>query len=332
MRARVRISEARHLPGLRRLQARLLAVLFLACSAHVHPAAALKFEPVAADQLPMGVGSALWARDCGLVRGEECAEGEDGFSTGDAAKLERYLRAGRYDEIWFASGGGNLVEGIEIGHLLRRYQQTTRVPSGRSCVSACTVAFLGGVFRFVDETAHYEMHAASVFLRMSVDSDAIRDLVEDPERELTSRWQDAIGLAREIAVQMLPHLQAAVHPLGRMPGGQEQRTRAELASWASTFSPADYGAGAQLRDDAARIRREGPAAAQDVLMRLERDAIALATESLRARSPQLGSRAESALAIFSVMYSSRITNTAELSQQTMRQLGIVTVLFDPGAR
>lgn len=302
--------------------ARVVALSVGMSCLYAGPAEALRFEPVS------GRPTVLWARDCGIFENDRCSAGEDQFSPGDTDKLGRYLQNGRYDEVWFASGGGSLFEGIRIGNLLRSRQLTTRVPAGFDCVSACTVAFLGGVFRFVDETGHYRMHAASVFLGERATSEAIVDVVNDPERGLASNWRYAIDGAREISSLMFPHLQAAVHPLGRMPPGQEELTRSQLVYWSQGWQPVSYLGTAKMNEDVARIKREGPAAAQDILMRLERDAISMAIESLRTREAQLGSRTGAALSIFETMYSSRITNTAELSQQTMRQLGIVTVLLE----
>ena len=127
----------------------------------------------------------LLVRDCGVIKGELCiSNGSDPryreyqcgaifsekqkelcetymkhFSRGDAKILENILNRVAFDEIWLYSGGGNLDEGIAIGELFQRLQVTVRVPDKAYCVSACTIAFLGGFFRFIDEGASYEVHS-----------------------------------------------------------------------------------------------------------------------------------------------------------------------------
>jgi hypothetical protein len=304
------------------------------------PAEALKFEPVDAKLLPAGVKSALWVRDCGLsgFKDATCAKGEDSFFEGDSVRLARELSAARYDEIWLASGGGNANEGLLVGEVLRRFQATVRVPARQSCVSACTVAFLGGVFRFIDEGATYEVHAASMFLRRSLDEDLMKLLSKDPARELTE-WAELLWggsdtpngrfrSQRESAHDFFLHLQKALHPLGVLPAGREAATRAVFRNLRQSAPRLTYLTSAQFQEDVARIRREGIPAGQDVLMRLERDFMAQAIEELRTALPSLGTRAEPALRILETMYSSRITGTASLSRQTMVQMGYITELLN----
>ena len=46
--------------------------------------------------------------------------------------------------IEFSSKGGDLLEGIKIGYLLREFDVATLVREGDLCLSACALAFLGG--------------------------------------------------------------------------------------------------------------------------------------------------------------------------------------------
>ena len=305
-------------------------------------AEALKFEPVAQDLLPAGVKTALWVRDCGIrgFKDPKCTEAEGSFSTGDAARLARELMARRYDEVWLASGGGNLDEGVGVGEVLRRFQATVRVPPGQQCVSSCTVAFLGGVFRYIDEGATYEVHAASRFLETDPEGRNMTELVADPEPNLRE-WAELLLYgantqtgrfkgARESAQILFVHFQKALQPLGVLPAGQEDATGARFRNRLRTTPPLIYVQSRQLADDAARIRREGVPAAQEILMRIERDSMQEAIDEIRAELPSLGRRADPALRMLETMYSSRITATALLSRQTLVQMGYVTQLFDPG--
>ncbi|NBB72019.1 MAG: hypothetical protein GVY33_17110 [Alphaproteobacteria bacterium] len=73
--------------------------------------------------------------------------------------LRATLRAeGRVDEVWFHSPGGDAQAGLRLGQLIRDHGLLTRVPTGATCFSACSYAFLGGVLRAVDAGACYGVH------------------------------------------------------------------------------------------------------------------------------------------------------------------------------
>ena len=306
----------------------------------VVPAEALKFESVDPKLLPPSVKSALWVRDCGRAFGDkQCADGEEMFSTGDSGRLARELMAHHYDEVWLASGGGVLDEGLGIGDVLRRFQMTVRVPPNRECVSSCTVAFLGGVFRFIDPGASYQVHAASLFLDTDLDDPWMKDVLANPKTGLVE-WADRLLVgfdlrrqhlegSRESAAQLLLHCQKALHPLGQLPAGREATNRDLLQRWARSSTTSTYRNGPQLTIDVAAVQREGVVAVQQILMRLERDGMQQAIDELRPMLPSLGPRAEPALRMIETMYSSRITGTASLSYETLLQMGYITKIFDP---
>jgi hypothetical protein len=55
---------------------------------------------------------------------------------------------------------GSLVAGLRIGEAIRRKGFSTIVPDGRRCASACALAWLGGVERFIGTDANISFHAA----------------------------------------------------------------------------------------------------------------------------------------------------------------------------
>jgi hypothetical protein len=57
------------------------------------------------------------------------------------------------------SPGGNLGAGLQLGYTIRELGLATRVPDGKSCASACTYAFLGGLDRRV--AGPFGVHAMS---------------------------------------------------------------------------------------------------------------------------------------------------------------------------
>lgn len=322
-------------------RALIIAVALLATAAR---ADALMFEELTQDGHAI-----LWLRDCGAKpEGSPCLSETTKFAAagtyaaptntrrnypGDAAVLQRYLErrrsSGGYYEIWLWSGGGSLDEGVEVGNVLHRYQATVRVPTGMYCVSACTVAFMGALFRYVDKGATYEVHAYSQFSHPFEDEDGVQlrnRLLFDPEGELARQAEDqqhgASG-ARYWAVRLFTFFQRTL-----LPPGQEARNGARLTRWQTgEVPPLAYAKSQALREDAARIRSEGLPAAQDILMRIERDSMDEALRGLRAILPELGPRAEPALRMLEAMFSSRITSTASLSQETLLQMGYITKDF-----
>ncbi len=258
---------------------------------------------------------------------------------GDAATAASYLDKARsgFFEVWLVSGGGSLPMGLEIGRLLRRHRTTVRVPdkarlerAGRtplldadesvSCVSSCTVAFMGGLFRYKDDAATYEVHSAS----------GVQGGIGDDEREQLARG-DLDGLAvsefvyaRYSARQLLTHFQNTLLLYTRSPQRAEddkafQQEAVDTRGVSVPYSPA------QKARDLQRLRDEGvDAAGQDILMRMERDSMRAAIEEMRLRLPSLGPRAEPALKMLASMYDVGILATQTLSKQTMLSMGYLT--------
>src|SRR5262249_20831050 len=59
-----------------------------------------------------------------------------------------------------SDGSGSLVAGLRIGEAIRRKRFSTIVPDGRRCASACALAWLSGVERFIGTSGKDSFHAA----------------------------------------------------------------------------------------------------------------------------------------------------------------------------
>ena len=86
----------------------------------------------------------------------------DGFLFKEALKdcIKRYQAIHRID---FTSGGGQVAAAVEIVKVIAAHGFHTHVPKGSRCISACTLAFLGGFRRTVDPKGSYEVHSGSRF-------------------------------------------------------------------------------------------------------------------------------------------------------------------------
>lgn len=308
---------------------RLLVLLFAAILP-TPPASALLIE----DALPADSSgiAALWVRDCGNLERDKnrtCEEWQTQFFEGDSGRLRAALysrkAAGRLpDEVWLYSGGGDLNEGILIARLLRQFQLTVRVRAGTACISACTVAFMGGLFRFIDPGATYEVHSASRYSG-SVDPKLAAALASQPQAFQKLAHRQYVS-ARYTGRRLFALFQRTLLlPLGRENSVQENDQYFERWALAAP-SPHWYRSAAQ---DAARLGLEGQAALQDILMRIERDAMAQTVADLRAMLPSLGRRAEPALRMLEAMYLTSIKETAILNPETLLRMGYVTKEFQP---
>ncbi len=316
-------------------------------------------------------GKRLLLYDCPLLKEDDCRPYEEGFWAqkrfrwpdgkvglyeGDARILyERlYRRRDRpYEEVLLYSYGGDLVEGVNVGRVLRHFQATVRVARGHRCISSCTIAFLGGLFRTVDPEATYEVHSASGFqgavrpeiLRELTPSDpkaAVNALARFAEEErrggpfeceyteaglyLTGR--DCNIGARGWAKILVPYFQRALLRLD-----EEANNAGVLRHWFRNSVPDNpYLRSAELRADAARIQREGESGAQSVLMKIERESMLSAIHELRnlAVGGRLGPKADRAIDMLEAMYSQRITGTWAIPQSLLKSMGYTVTFFQVG--
>lgn len=293
--------------GFRQLLLAVVLAAGLPCSAHALEMLIAKMDD--------GTES-LVLRDCKDSQSRKCKEQEKSFYEGDAARLEQVLSKRGFPEVLLISGGGNLDEGVKVGEVLRRYGAAVRVPAGHQCVSACTVAFLGGVIRTVDKEASYEVHAYSgVF-------DGLRDaararIVSYPEQELQRLALQERGRALEWAQRLFTYAQ-------RMIGGRPDMAASQRVLQGGRDITPRYIRDGQMQRDVQMVQVEGAAAAHTAVMNIERAAMEDAIELLRPHLSELGPRATPALNILDTMFSSAIIRTAPLTPETLLRMGYVT--------
>ncbi|SDE95636.1 Transcriptional regulatory protein, C terminal [Variovorax sp. CF079] len=107
------------------------------------------------------------------------------IESGDASRLEGQLKSlqapGRIFSFYLHSPGGNLMEGMRLGRVIRKYGLTTYVGRYRGegekslsghCYSACSLSFLGGSYRYVNEGSSYGVHRLTTLDGKMVDLSA----------------------------------------------------------------------------------------------------------------------------------------------------------------
>ncbi len=81
------------------------------------------------------------------------------FVLGDEKKFIDLALSSKNALVVLQSRGGNLYAGIEIGRAIHLKGFATLVPDGVGCASACALAWLGGIPRFMGETGKVGFHA-----------------------------------------------------------------------------------------------------------------------------------------------------------------------------
>jgi len=84
---------------------------------------------------------------------------------GTVSRFQQFLDAHSIDEgatVYLNSPGGSLVEGIQLGKVIRQRKLDTSIAAeganSAACASACAIAFLGGVSRSVPAGSKYGVH------------------------------------------------------------------------------------------------------------------------------------------------------------------------------
>lgn len=276
---------------------------------------ALQFIPYVPDE-SKPERKILLIRDCQDSESYKCEKHETRFSQGDAVFLRKILKSNNYAEIWLNSGGGNLLEGVEIGRILREKKQFVRVANGMYCVSACTVAFLGGMLRTIDPGARYEVHAYSGVL-FGLPDGAMEEMKVDPELTLKKYAYENAKDGRIWAARLMIYFQ-------EMLNGKPNKA-AIVAALGKLTEPLPYLMDGRLQQDIARFRTGQVMALQEIIMAMERESMALAIDDLKTVQDTLGKRAPAAIKMLEIMFTSRITGTALLNETTLREMGFVNV-------
>jgi hypothetical protein len=314
----------------------LSTVLALASTAPL--AHALKFKQLEKDGAVL-----LVVYDCGNFEDEKtCEKYQTMFSGpsggflgyhGDAQELDNILTSGEQSgkpmqQVVLYSGGGNLNEGVKFGRVLRRHHATVRIIKGEYCISACTVAFMGGQFRLMDDGGEYRVHSGSMFLS-GIPDDVLASIHADPAAGFADLARYEQTTQRFLARQLQAHFQNGL--LSSIGGKFVPEDDDLFLSWAKSDPPAEsYTApgSVQLKLDVARYKREGDACIQDIGMRLEREAMRNAIEDVRRLLPTLGRRAAPALTMVESMYMTSIKETSSLDRETMIQMGYLTPILN----
>ncbi len=285
-------------------------------------ASALKFLPLE-DKEGRQI---LVLYDCGKNEASEtCKKHEKSFSgprpqigyKGDAAVLELMLQERNYYQVWLYSGGGNLDEGVKVGEVLRRHRQYVLVQNNHYCVSACTVAFLGGVMREVAPNGAYKVHAYSGLLNESKE-----DLAPFSGPEGDTSLKHFVESSSLSGVTWVKRLFLYVqHMIG---GKSDEAVTQQVLADAPDYAKA-YFSGPRFRSDLERMRSEGGTTTQELLMRIERESFESRLSYLKDRADELGSRSKPAIRMLEIMFSSRIAGTAPLDHATLKENGYTNV-------
>jgi hypothetical protein len=134
----------------------------------------------------------------------------------------------------FRSDGGSLLAGIRIGMLSRVKNFITIVPDGAQCASACAVAWLGGVRRFMGKGSKVGFHAAYV-------QKAGATTESGPGNAVLGAYLDQIGLPEDAIVYIT---QAAPNSMKWLNLDDAAQHGIEVAMLPPSDPPSEQNAGA----------------------------------------------------------------------------------------
>ncbi len=265
---------------------------------------------------------------------------------GTAETIRKLIQSPKpFDEVWLLSGGGDVDAGVGVARVLRKHGMTVEVPDNYHCVSACTLAFMGGVLRYISDTATFQVHSASAF-EGGLDKRTAEALLKNPSAELA-----AVALSQQIdarfyAMRILTLFQTTLSvPLHTTPRPEDDAAFCKNAGGlyenmapsapryicdtdhqvlTSARLPYAEPDNPERAADAALIRREGVSAMQDILMRVERTCMAAALDDLEASAQNLGPRAKPALKMLRAMYMTSIKDTSYMTHLQLVTMGYVT--------
>lgn len=139
----------------------LLALVFASTSFVIALASAAEREaPMTVTVVPRS--------DSGVFRDTALVYLDGRIDPGAPERMSRALEgvSGKI-AVWLNSAGGNLFAGMQLGRIIRTRGASTYIIDHRTllpgeCYSACSLTFLGGVYRFNDNGARYGVHRASL--------------------------------------------------------------------------------------------------------------------------------------------------------------------------
>jgi len=124
-------------------------------------------------------------------------DGELELSDIDSFRAKAELLPVGRTTVEFRSKGGRLLAGIRIGAQIRAKRFNTVVPDGAQCASACALAWLGGVRRFVGEDSSVGFHTAYI-LKTAGPAES------GPGNAILGAYLNQIGLSEE-AILYITH-------------------------------------------------------------------------------------------------------------------------------
>lgn len=290
----------------------------------------------------------LSQRGGNLLTGLAAAAAGYGGDSGTVETILNLMKSPKpFDEVWLLSGGGDVDAGVGIARVLRRHGMTVEVPADYQCISACTIAFMGGVLRYINDGAKFRIHSASNYSE-GVSKRRAAELQRDPDAALIKIAQSQQIDQRYLALRLMTLFQNTLAiPLRSNPHPESD---AEFCRWAggiygsftfpngrargqcdteeqSLVSPRLLYADPKNEEraaDVALIRREGTAAYQDILMRIERECMSLAISDLEPTLLERGARAKPALKMVQAMFMTSIKDTSYMTHLQLVTMGYVT--------
>jgi hypothetical protein len=146
------------------------------------------------------------------------------ISKGDAARVEKLVEGEDSAIVFLDSTGGDYREGLALAKLFKQRKIRTAVSSGKSCLSACAIAFLGGAAygeegsepfaRSIAPNARLAFHAPFIEITAGdLRVEQIEAAYDTAVRTVTDfvRVARGLGISPEVAADMMTPQRAALY-------------------------------------------------------------------------------------------------------------------------
>jgi hypothetical protein len=185
-----------------------LALFFCAAFMSVASAAEVRIDPAGVPQLERITKIVLTGK----------------ISRGDAARVDKLVEGEDSAIVFLDSTGGDYREGLALARLFKQRKVRTAVSSGKSCLSACAIAFLGGTAygeegtepfaRSIAPNARLAFHAPFIEITAGdLRVEQIEAAYDTAIRTVTDfvRVARDLGISPEVAADMMTPQRAALY-------------------------------------------------------------------------------------------------------------------------
>lgn len=168
---------------------------------------------------------------------------EGDFELGDDKSFTKIALQIDHAIVVFSSDGGNLSAGLGIGKAIRLRQYDSFVMRNSTCASACAIAWLGGIHRYMQDNARIGFHAAYSDNNGQLQESGIANALVGSYLNQLGLPENAIGYITHAAPQSMQWLnesEARTNGIEVQPAPSDQTDETNIAQPTQNDNTQDY--------------------------------------------------------------------------------------------